>query len=196
MPTSDTNIDASSESVHARSKNMLGKHYASTIENIYASPENLYASSETIISASTIENIYASSENINLYYAICSLKVRPHQALRHPALCRAAIWNLGQVYLSRLRVFIPRPKGKGDSSRARILSSCWRPASGVTFSCERKNSKTTCQFFLKFYHDISRSMGMCKWRFKDATKFNMAARCQLQFFLSAQIFLKLNVRNY
>ena len=78
--------------------------------------------------------------------------------------------------------FYPPPVGKGDFSRKRILSSVRRPASGVTFSCGRKNPKTTSHYFLKFWHDNLSNKGMCKWFFKDATKIQNATRGQLYIF--------------
>ena len=62
-----------------------------------------------------------------------------------------------------------------------------RPASGVTFSRGLKNSKTTGQFFLKFYHDIASNLGMCKWFLEKLPKFKMVARGQVQFFCAQKL---------
>ena len=73
--------------------------------------------------------------------------------------------TLEYLYINHEGFLSPARRGRG------ILVAPWFcPASGVTFSCGRKNSKTTGQIFLKFYYDIPSNMWMCKYFFKDATK--------------------------
>ena len=60
------------------------------------------------------------------------------------------------------------------------------PASGVTFSCGRKNSKTTGIFFLNFNMTFLAKWGCASDFLKMLPKLQMAARCQLQKIFWAQ----------
>ena len=92
------------------------------------------------------------------------------------------------VLLFYLVFLSPARRGRGI-----LVAPGFFPASGVTFSCWRKKSKTTGQIFLKFQHNIRSNMGMCKWFFRDATKIqNGRQRATLNFFVGAKT-LKLKV---
>ena len=81
------------------------------------------------------------------------------------------------------------PLGFCPASSVRRKEVIW--TSGVTFSCGRKNSKTTGKFF-----DIPSKMGMCEWFFRDATKIeNGRQRSAPKFFVVVKT-LKLKIRNF
>ena len=85
----------------------------------------------------------------------------------------------------------PARRGRGI-----LVTPGFCPTSCVTFSCGRKNSKTTGQFFLKIQHHIPSKMGMCKLFLRDATKIqNGRQRSTLKNFVGAKT-SKLGVRNY
>ena len=104
------------------------------------------------------------------------------------------LYNTLGLHRSIKVCFYPPPVGEGGFYSRQ--DSVRRQASCVTFSCGRKNSKTTSQLFLKFYHHILSNMGMCKWFFRDATKIqNGLQRSTRKKFVGAKT-LKPKFSNY